>query len=69
VPLALANLLLTALVSKLVPAYSLVAAIVFLGVNLVVIVCIALIKYPGWKREKREVVLVPRSASPQAGSS
>jgi NADH-quinone oxidoreductase subunit H len=69
VPLALANLMLTALVAKLVPAYSLVGAIGFLATNVVVIVCIALVKYPGWKREKREVVLVPMSASPQAESS
>jgi len=60
VPLALVNLLLTALVAKLVPAYSLVGAAALLIMNVVVIVGVALFKYPGWKREKREVVLVSK---------
>lgn len=67
VPLALANVLLTALVAKLVPAYSLVGAVAFLAMNVVVLVCIALIKYPRWRTEKREVVLVSQpAAAPQA---
>jgi len=66
VPLALANLMLTALLAKLVPAHSLVGAVAYLLVNIVIIVFIALVKYPGWKRGKREVVLVPRSTAPQA---
>jgi NADH-quinone oxidoreductase subunit H len=69
VPLALVNLMLTALLAKLVPAHSLVGAVAYLLVNIVVIVCIALVKYPGWKRGKREVVLVPRSTAPQARGS
>jgi len=69
VPLALANLMVTALVAKLVPQYSLIGAGAFLVMNVVIIVGIALVKYPRWKRERREVVLVPRSASSQAGSS
>lgn len=68
VPLALANLMLTALVAKLVPTPSLIGAAAFLVMNAVVIVCIALIKYPRWKRERREVVLVPKTAAPQAES-
>jgi len=62
VPLALVNLLLTALVAKLVPAYSLLGAAAFLVMNVLVIVAVAAFKYPGWKREKREVVLVSRSS-------
>jgi len=69
VPLALANLMLTALVAKLVPQNSLVGAIAFLVMNVVVIAGIALVKYPRWRRERREVVLVPRTAAPQAESS
>jgi NADH-quinone oxidoreductase subunit H len=69
VPLALANLMVTALVAKLVPQYSLIGAGAFLVVNVIVIVGIAIVKYPRWKKERREVVLIPRSASPQAGSS
>jgi NADH-quinone oxidoreductase subunit H len=69
VPLALTNLMLTALVAKLVPAYSLVGAAVFLGVNILVIVGIAVVKYPRRKREKREVVLVQKPATPEARSS
>jgi NADH-quinone oxidoreductase subunit H len=69
VPLALANLMVTALVAKLVPQYSLIGAGAFLVVNVIVIVGIAVVKYPRWKKERREVVLIPRSASPQAGSS
>jgi NADH-quinone oxidoreductase subunit H len=69
VPLALTNLMLTALVAKLVPAYSLVGAAVFLGVNVLVIAGIAVIKYPRRKREKREVVLVHKPATPEARSS
>ncbi|TKJ28989.1 MAG: NADH-quinone oxidoreductase subunit H [Chloroflexi bacterium B3_Chlor] len=69
VPLALANLMLTALVAKLVPQYSHVGAIAFLVMNVVVIVCIALVKYPRWRRDRREVVLVPRTATPQVDSS
>jgi NADH-quinone oxidoreductase subunit H len=68
VPLALANLMVTALVAKLVPANSLVSALAFLAANVVMIAGIALVKYPRWKREKREVVLVPRTAIPQAKS-
>lgn len=68
VPLALANLMITALVAKLVPHNSLVGAMAFLAANVVMIVGIALVKYPRWKREKREVVLVPRTATPQAKS-
>jgi NADH-quinone oxidoreductase subunit H len=68
VPLALANLMVTALVAKLVPHNSLVGGIAFLAANVVIIVAIALVKYPRWKREKREVVLVPRTAIPQAKS-
>lgn len=69
VPLALANLMLTALVAKLVPLPSLVGAIAFVAMNVVVIVCIALVKYPRWKRERREVVLVPRTPAAQTESS
>jgi NADH-quinone oxidoreductase subunit H len=69
VPLALANLMVTALVAKLVPQYSLIGAGAFLVVNVIVVVGIAIVKYPRWKKERREVVLIPRSASPQAGSS
>jgi NADH-quinone oxidoreductase subunit H len=69
VPLALANLMLTALVVKLVPQHSLVGAIAFVAMNAVVIVCIALVKYPRWRRERREVVLVPRTTAPQTESS
>ncbi|NIN98149.1 MAG: NADH-quinone oxidoreductase subunit NuoH [Anaerolineae bacterium] len=68
VPLALANLMLTALVAKLVPLPSLVGAIAFVAMNVVVIVCIALVKYPRWKRERREVVLVPRTPAAQTES-
>lgn len=68
VPLAMANLMITALVAKLVPHNSLVGAMAFLAANVVMIVGIALVKYPRWKREKREVVLVPRTATPQAKS-
>jgi NADH-quinone oxidoreductase subunit H len=60
VPLALVNLLLTALVAKLVPAYSLVGAAALLIMNVVVIVAVALFKYPEWRREKREVILVSK---------
>ncbi len=60
VPLALANLLLTALVAKLVPAYSLVGAGAFLVMNVAVIAALVAFKYPGWKRERREVVLVSK---------
>ncbi len=60
VPLALVNLLLTALVAKLVPAYSLLGAGAFLVMNVAVIAAVAAFKYPGWKREKREVVLVSK---------
>ena len=63
VPLALVNLLLTALVAKLVPAHSLVGAAAFLVVNVVVILAIAAFKYRGWKREKREVILVSAPAT------
>ena len=69
VPLALANLMITALVSKLVPAQSLVGAAAFLGVNVLVIAGIAVARYPRWKRDKREVVLVHKSAAPQARTS
>jgi hypothetical protein len=69
VPLALANLLVTALVLKLVPAHSLVGAAALLGVNVLLILGIAVAKYPRRKREKREVVLVSRSAASQAGGS
>jgi NADH-quinone oxidoreductase subunit H len=69
VPLALANLMLTALVAKLVPQYSLVSAVAFLVMNVVVLVCVAIVKYPRWKKERRQVVLVPRTAAPQAKSS
>ena len=62
VPLALVNLLLTALVMKLVPAYSLLGAAAFLAMNVLVILAVAAFKYPGWKREKREVVLVSKSS-------
>jgi len=62
VPLALVNLLLTALVMKLVPAYSLLGAAAFLVMNVLVILAVAAFKYPGWKREKREVVLVSKSS-------
>jgi len=60
VPLALVNLLLTALVAKLVPAYSLLGAGAFLVMNVAVVAAVAAFKYPGWKREKREVVLVSK---------
>ncbi len=60
VPLALVNLLLTALVAKLVPAYSLVGAAALLAMNVALIVALAAFKYPGWRREKREVVLVSK---------
>ncbi len=43
VPLALVNLLLTALVAKLVPAYSLVGAAAFLTMNVVVVVAVAVL--------------------------
>ena len=69
VPLALANLMITALVSKLVPAQSLVGAAAFLGVNVLLIAGIAVARYPRWKRDKREVVLVHKSAAPQARTS
>jgi len=69
VPLALANLMITALVAKLVPAQSLVGAAAFLGVNVLVIAGIAVARYPRWKRDKREVVLVHKSAAPQARTS
>ncbi len=69
VPLALANLMLTALVAKLVPQHSLVGAIAFVAMNVVVMVCIALVQYPRWRRERREVVLVPRTATPHMESS
>jgi NADH-quinone oxidoreductase subunit H len=68
VPLALTNLMVTALVAKLVPANSLVSALAFLAANVIIIAGIAVVKYPRWKREKREVVLVPKSAIPQAKS-
>ncbi len=60
VPLALVNLLLTALVAKLVPAYSLLGAAAFLVMNVTVVAAVAAFKYPGWRREKREVVLVSK---------
>ena len=60
VPLALVNLLLTALVAKLVPAYSLLGAGAFLVMNVAVVAAVAAFKYPGWRREKREVVLVSK---------
>jgi NADH-quinone oxidoreductase subunit H len=66
VPLALTNLMVTALVAKLVPAHSLVGAAGFLGANVLVIAGIAVSRYPRWKREKREVVLVHKSAAPEA---
>ncbi len=69
VPLTLANLMITALVAKLVPHHSLIGAAAFLVVNVVMVMGIAVVKYPRWKEEKRQVVLVPRSASPHAGSS
>lgn len=69
VPLALANLMLTALVAKLVPLNSLVGAAAFLGANVVMIAGIAVVKYPRWRQERREVVLVSRSASSPASSS
>ena len=69
VPLALANLMITALVAKLVPAQSLVGAAAFLGVNVLLIAGIAVARYPRWKRDKREVVLVHKSAAPQARTS
>jgi NADH-quinone oxidoreductase subunit H len=69
VPLALANLMITALVAKLVPAHSLVGAAAFLGVNVLVIAGIAVSRYPRWKRDKREVVLVHKSAAPEARTS
>ena len=68
VPLALANLMVTALVAKLVPQNSLMGAVAFLGANVVMIVGIAVVKYPRWKREKREAVLVPRAAASQTKS-
>jgi NADH-quinone oxidoreductase subunit H len=68
VPLALANLMVTALVAKLVPQNSLVGAAAYLVANVVIIAGIAVVKYPRWKREKREVVLVPRTATPQVDS-
>jgi NADH-quinone oxidoreductase subunit H len=68
VPLALANLMVTALVAKLVPQNSLVGAAAYVVANVVIIAGIAVVKYPRWKREKREVVLVPRSATPQVES-
>jgi NADH-quinone oxidoreductase subunit H len=69
VPLALANLMITALVAKLVPANSLLGAGAFLGVNVLVIAGIAVARYPRWKRDKREVVLVRKSAAPEARTS
>jgi len=69
VPLALANLMVTALVAKLVPQHSLVGAIALLAANVVIIVCIAIVKYPRWKQDKREVVLVSRTPTPQTESS
>lgn len=69
VPLALANLMITALLAKLVPAQSLVGAAAFLGVNVLVIAGIAVARYPRWKRDKREVVLVHKSAAPEARTS
>ncbi len=69
VPLALTNLMVTALVAKLVPAHSLVGAAGFLGVNVLVIAGIAVSRYPRWKRDKREVVLVHKSAAPEARTS
>jgi NADH-quinone oxidoreductase subunit H len=69
VPLALANLMITALVAKLVPAQSLLGAAAFLGVNVLVIAGIAVARYPRWKRDKREVVLVHKSAAPEARTS
>jgi NADH-quinone oxidoreductase subunit H len=69
VPLALTNLMVTALVAKLVPAHSLLGAAGFLGANALVIAGIAVSRYPRWKRDKREVVLVHKSAAPEARTS
>lgn len=69
VPLALANLMVTALVAKLVPPHSLVGAASLLGVNVLLFLGIAVAKYPRWKRDKRQVVLVRKSAAPEARSS
>ena len=69
VPLALANLMITALVAKLVPAQTLLGAAAFLGVNVLLIAGIAVARYPRWKRDKREVVLVRKGAAPEARTS
>jgi NADH-quinone oxidoreductase subunit H len=68
VPLALTNLMVTALVAKLVPQNSLMGAAAFLAANVVIIVGIAVVKYPRWKREKREAVLVPRAVASETKS-
>jgi NADH-quinone oxidoreductase subunit H len=69
VPLGLVNLLLTALVAKLVPPNSLLGVAAFLVMNVAVVVALAAFKYPGWRREKREIILVSVPATARRGNS